>query len=104
MACAEQFKEGISASSTLLEGNAEVASDVPSILTVESCSEVFSESLESSQASAEADPSSSNIHQNPDWLKELKINFHTEIISPCSARTRQAVDGDEYVEVWLSSS
>ena len=85
----------------LISDNFKMASETDgSESEIERCSSVRS----TTQASAEADPSSSNIHQNPDWLKQLKINFHTEIISPCSARTRQAVDGDEYVEVWLTSS
>lgn len=42
---------------------------------------------------------SSTVHQNPNWLSQLKKSFNTEIIEPCSARARHAVTNDEYIEV-----
>ena len=42
---------------------------------------------------------SPSVHQNPDWLKQLKANFKAEIILPCSARCREAAENDEYIEV-----
>ena len=38
-------------------------------------------------------------HQFPDWLSDLKKNFKAEIVEPCSARTREAVENDDYIEV-----
>ena len=40
----------------------------------------------------------STIHQNPNWLADLKTNFTTEIISVCSARTKSAVENNENIE------
>ena len=109
---ANQFGEGISASSTLLESNSdkEAVPDLPTISSVESFAASSSKSQDSFEASNKFETNSGtelplrNIHQHPDWLKELKSNFHQEIIVPCSARTRQAVDADEYVEVGRCSS
>ena len=42
------------------------------------------------------------VYQDPNWLKDLKRNFSSEIISPCSARARSAVADDEYIQVWLA--
>ena len=44
---------------------------------------------------------SSTVHQNPNWLAELKRNFHAEVIEPCSARARDAVENDEDIEVGI---
>ena len=43
--------------------------------------------------------SSPSVHQNPNWLKELKKNMFLEIIDPCSARTKSAVRSDKYIVV-----
>ena len=47
------------------------------------------------------DVSSPTVHQNPDWLKNLKKkeNFKAEIIEPCSFRTKEAVRMDDYIPV-----
>ena len=39
------------------------------------------------------------VHTEGDWLQDLKANFASKIISGCSARTREAVDKNEDVEV-----
>ena len=46
-------------------------------------------------------PSPNTPHENPDWLQDLKDNFSEEIILPCSARTRSAVEKNLYIEVNL---
>ena len=43
--------------------------------------------------------STPSVHKNPNWLKELKSNFYAEIIDPCSARTKSAVQSDKYIKV-----
>ena len=44
------------------------------------------------------------VHQQPNWLQELKKSFRSKIIEICSAKTRHAVDNNEYIEVSLTSS
>ena len=39
------------------------------------------------------------VHQQPNWLQDLKKKFYAEIISSCSARTMRAVELDEFIEV-----
>ena len=39
------------------------------------------------------------VHSQPNWLQDLKGNFFTEIVSGCSARTLEAVDKNEDIEV-----
>ena len=39
------------------------------------------------------------VHEQPDWLQQLKDNFSQEIISPCSAITRSAVEKNMYIQV-----
>ena len=41
-----------------------------------------------------------NSHQNPNWLSNLKKNFYSEIIQPCSAKSKAAVEDDKYIEVF----
>ena len=41
-------------------------------------------------------------HEKPDWLQDLKENFTEQIIHPCSAMTRSAVEKNLYIEVNLS--
>ena len=36
---------------------------------------------------------------NPDWMRDLKLNFAAEIVEPCSQRTRKAVENNEDIEV-----
>lgn len=40
-----------------------------------------------------------SIHQNPNWLKDLKTNFKAEIVDVCSSKSKQAAENDEYIEV-----
>lgn len=42
---------------------------------------------------------SPTIHSNPNWLPDLKKNFMTEIIEPCSTKTKEAVRANAYIEV-----
>ena len=39
------------------------------------------------------------VHQQPNWLQDLKKNFHAKVFDICSARTREAVVNNEYIEV-----
>ena len=36
---------------------------------------------------------------NPDWMRDLKLNFAAEIVEPCSQWTRKAVENNEDIEV-----
>ena len=47
---------------------------------------------------------SPTVHQNPSWCRDLKINFKREVIDPCSARAREAVENDELIEVVLDDN
>ena len=42
----------------------------------------------------------STVHTERDWLQDLKADFHSKIISGCSAKTREAVEKNEDVEVF----
>ena len=44
-------------------------------------------------------PVEHTVHTNPDWMMDLKKNFHLEIANSCSARTRAAVENNEDIEV-----
>ena len=55
----------------------------------------------SKKKSPEKEGSGSNVHCNPDWVQKLKNNFYIEIIEVCSARTRGAVEKNEYIEVCI---
>ena len=39
------------------------------------------------------------VHQQPDWLRQLKRNFNKEVVAVCSSRTREAVENNEYIQV-----
>ena len=39
------------------------------------------------------------VHQNPDWLSDLKKNFKAEIIDVCSLKAREAVSSNELIEL-----
>ena len=39
------------------------------------------------------------VHQQPNWLQDLKKSFHAKVFDICSARTREAVGNNEYIEV-----
>ena len=43
--------------------------------------------------------SEDSAHQNPNWLSDLKKNFYSEIIQPCSVKTKEAAENDEYIQV-----
>lgn len=47
----------------------------------------------------ELNSQNSTVHQNPNWLYELKENFKDKIIASCSARTKEAVECNAYIEV-----
>ena len=40
-------------------------------------------------------------HKFPNWLSDLKKNFKEEIVDPCSAKVREAVENDVYIEVCI---
>lgn len=58
-------------------------------------------SVNQQQAGSSSAVSGSTVHLNSGWLEQLKTNFSAEIIAGCSARTRSAVEDNEYIEVVL---
>eukprot|EP00092_Neocalanus_flemingeri_P087963 GFUD01111089.1.p1 GENE.GFUD01111089.1~~GFUD01111089.1.p1 ORF type:complete len:578 (+),score=143.83 GFUD01111089.1:34-1767(+) len=46
----------------------------------------------------DGEPSGVTQHTQPNWLEELKGNFHVQIIELCSARTRRAVELNEKIK------
>ena len=55
--------------------------------------------VDGSSGSNQAVSSTLTIHQNPNWLKDLKTNFRAEIIEVCSAKVTNAVKFNEYIVV-----
>ena len=46
-------------------------------------------------------PSTATTHTNPNWCKTLRQNFKTLIVSNCCKRTRDAVEKNENIKVWV---
>ena len=44
-------------------------------------------------------PTPHNLAKNKDWLERLKQNFSSEITDQCSPRTKNAVNGNENIQV-----
>ena len=42
------------------------------------------------------------VHENPEWMSNLKKNFFRDIIEPCSIRTKTAVVNNEDVKVKIN--
>ena len=74
------------------------SSQESTVLFVEQNSEASNASVVSTSTPAMKQPATT-VHQQPNWLPELKANFYEVIISPCSHRVRVAVEQDEYLEV-----
>ena len=43
------------------------------------------------------------VHTNPDWCRNLKNSFKTQIVSKCCQRTKDAVDNNEAIKVLLDT-
>lgn len=54
--------------------------------------------VDGSGSSKEPVPTGSSAHSNPDWLKNMKRDFKTEIISKCSMKVREAIENKLKIE------
>ena len=42
-------------------------------------------------------PFTLNVRLNPNWLRDLKKDFKSEVIEPCSRRVQNATEANEYI-------
>ena len=51
----------------------------------------------------EPEPSSlPTVHENPQWMSNLKKNFFRDVVEPCFIRTKTAVVNNEDVKVEIN--
>ena len=44
-------------------------------------------------------PPTQTPHTNPNWLRNLKTNYNSDVVDKCSQRTRQAIEMNEDIKV-----
>ena len=76
------------------------SSKPPSVSSQSSISSLQSVSSQPASPQPPFSQSTPTVYQNSGgWRRDLKANFHEQIVGPLSARAREAVETDEIIKV-----